>query len=101
MLPTSAALDDSNASSCCSARVFMATASPRKTTKDASVSLNDSSIYESPRHSDVSDVSQMNDASPDSMESDASPMPVTSTRNQKQRFIFPKSSKRDRAEAFK
>ena len=55
MLPTSAALDGSDDSSCYGARVLMAKATPRKTTKDASDSLDDSSINESPRHLDVSD----------------------------------------------
>jgi hypothetical protein len=73
---------------------------PKKTTNDASVSLDDSSFDESPRHSDVSDVSQMNDTPPDSMGSDASPMPVTSTRNQKRRFICPKEPEKNRDEAY-
>ncbi len=77
----------------------MAMATPRKTTKDPSVSLGDSSINESPRHSDVSDVSQMNDTSPDSMGFDASPMIVTSPRIQKWRFICPKEPEKDKDEA--
>lgn len=100
ILPTSAALDDSDASSCYGARVFMAKATPRKTTKDASDSLDDSSNYESTRHSDVNDVSQTNDASPDSVRSDASPILATSARNEKPLFICPKERKKDRDEAY-
>ena len=99
MLPTSA-LDDSNASSCDYARVFMAKSTPRKEKTHVSVSLDDSYIYELPRHSDVSDGSQIYDTSPDSLESEASPTPVKSTRSKK-RFIFPKPSEKDKAEAYR
>jgi hypothetical protein len=99
MLPTSA-LDDSNASSCDRARVFVAT--PRKTTKNASDSLDDSNNYESTR---LSDVSQVTDTSQDSMQSDTSPVLVRADRNQRstrdkrERYTPPKKSKEVQDEA--
>ena len=74
----------------------MAKAAPRKTRKYASNSLDDSSINGSPRHLDVSDVSQMNDTSPDSMGFDASPIPVRLAQDHRKQFTSPKEPKKDR-----
>ena len=100
MLPTSAALDDSDAISCCRARVLMAKATPRKTTMYASKSLDESSINGSPRHFDVSDASPINDTSPDPIGSDASPIPVRSAQDRRRQFTCPKEPKKDRDEAY-
>jgi hypothetical protein len=100
VLPTSAALDDSDASSCCRARVLMAKATPRKTTMYASKSLDDSSINGSPRYLDVSDASPINDTSPDPIGSNASPIPVRSAQDRRRQFTCPKEPKKDRDEAY-
>ena len=100
MLPTSAASDDSDASSCCGARVLMAKATPRKTSMYSSDSLDDSSINGSPRHLDVSGVSDIHDTSPDPIRYDASPIPVTSTQDRRKQFNCPKEPKKDRNTAY-
>jgi hypothetical protein len=63
--------DESN-SSCNIARSCLATPSKPETTKNASDSLDDSANYESPSASDVTDLNESYDTSPDSMQSDAS-----------------------------
>ena len=87
MLPTSAASGDINTTPCHRARVFTAKALPRMTITDV-------------LHSNASDVNHLHGTSPDSMGSDASPIPATSPTNENQRFICPKEPKicRDKAD---
>ena len=103
MLPTSAALDDSDASSCCRARVLMAKVTPKKTTMYAPRAWMIPAltmINGSPRHLDVSDASPINDTSPDPIGSNASPIPVRSAQDRRKQFTCPKEPKKDRDEAY-
>ena len=78
MQPT--ALNGSNAKCYyAKARAFNAT----RPTNDASNSLGDSNYFESPRHSDVSDVSQANETSPDLLRFEASSSLARSKGNQR------------------